>query len=93
MIYAQIHPTLMDTILQTGSNELMQIYCYFYANLINKLSGSLIEQVQSTLKQCETSADERHIYLWTVLVKALVLSRPSMVDQYIPTVSRECSST
>jgi hypothetical protein len=38
------------------------------------------------IKQCETSPDEIHIYLWTIVVKSLILFRPSLIEQYLPSV-------
>jgi hypothetical protein len=46
----------------------------------------IFEQGQFILKQCETSPDEINICLWTIIVKALVLSRPSVIEQYLPRV-------
>ncbi|CAF0740565.1 unnamed protein product [Rotaria sp. Silwood1] len=86
IIFNKINQKLMDKILNQSSNELTEIYCYFYGNLINKLASKneILEQAQSMIKQCETSPDEKHIHLWTIIVKALILYRPSFSEQYIP---------
>jgi hypothetical protein len=50
-------------------------------------ADEIIEKAQSVLKQNEASSDERHIHVWTVLVKALMYARPALVEQYMPTVN------
>ena len=50
-------------------------------------AGEIIEQAQSVLKQCEAAPDERHLHIWTILVKALTYARPGVVEQYMPTVN------
>ncbi|UJR33379.1 hypothetical protein I4U23_020827 [Adineta vaga] len=86
IILNEIKEKLLERIFNQPTNEINIIFCYFLANLINKLSSKneIIELGQSIIKQCETSPDEKHIYLWTILVKALILSRPSTIEQYIP---------
>ncbi|CAM4866542.1 unnamed protein product [Rotaria socialis] len=88
LIFNKINGKLIEKILDQSSNEMISIYCYFYGNLINKLSSinEILEQIQSMLKSCETSLDEKHIRLWTIIVKALILYRPSFIEQYIPTL-------
>ena len=50
-------------------------------------ADEVIEQAQLVLKQYEASPDERHIRIWTVLVKALMYARPALVEHYMPTVN------
>ncbi|CAF3654754.1 unnamed protein product [Rotaria sordida] len=77
-----------EKIFNQSSNEMTDIYFYFYGNLINKLASKneILEHARSIIKQCETSPDEKHIHLWTIIVKALILYRPSFIEQYIPTL-------
>ncbi|CAF0896713.1 unnamed protein product [Adineta steineri] len=88
IIFNRINKKLLEQILNHSSNEIINIYCYFFGNLINKLSSKneIIEQAQTIIKQCETSLDQVHIHLWIILVKALILSRPTMIEQYISTL-------
>ncbi|CAF3886142.1 unnamed protein product, partial [Rotaria sp. Silwood2] len=88
LIFNKINQKLIEKIFNQSSNELTKIYCYFYGNLINKLASKneILEQVHLIIKQCETSPDEKHIHLWTIIVKALILYRPSLIEQYIPTL-------
>ena len=48
-----------------------------------------MKQGQTIIKQCEATADQLHIHLWTIVVKALVLSQPSTFEQYIPKVKQD----
>ncbi|CAF0729307.1 unnamed protein product [Adineta ricciae] len=86
MVFKQIHEKLTEKIFNQKFDETNTIYCCFLANLINKLSSNdeIMEQGQTIIKQCETIPDQLHIHLWTIVVKAFVLSRPSTFEQYIP---------
>lgn len=61
---------------QKVTNSFSILYIFSYLD-------EILEQSQSILKQCESSSN---ILLWTIIVKSLILFRPSLIEQYIPTV-------
>lgn len=50
-------------------------------------SDEILNQAQTILQQCQASPDRIHIQLWTILVKSLIFTRPSLIEEYLPTVN------
>lgn len=82
-LFDKIKENLIEQIFNSSSDD---IFCYFYGNLVNKLSlkNEIFDETQTFLKQCQSSPDKKHIHLWTIIIKSLLLSRPSILEQYLP---------
>ncbi|CAF1074796.1 unnamed protein product, partial [Didymodactylos carnosus] len=88
-IYTKISKNLVEfSLIDNVSADNQDVFRLFYGNLINKLSLNeyVMEQSNELLAECEQHINQNspsHLKLWTIVVKALTISRPFKIKQYI----------